>query len=114
LETVPQTFEKLNCLSWLNLADNRLTDISNVNWRSLSNSLSFLDISRNLLTKLPDSICDLSKLSDLSCSSNSIPSLPSNFGQNLSCLRYLDLSSNKKLEQLPKTISFCAVSLNYL
>lgn len=55
---------------------------------SLLSGLEELDVSHNLLTKLPEGIANCSKLRVLNISANTLSSLPSDIG-NLSSLREL-------------------------
>jgi leucine-rich repeat protein SHOC2 len=68
---------------------------------NLSN-LTYLNLSGNQLTILPDAIGNLSSLSGLELSENKLTELPSNIG-NLNCLSYLNLCNNQ-LTKLPKDV----------
>lgn len=61
--------------------------------------LEYLDLSRNALTSLPDSIGTLSLLKELQLSQNALMLLPSSIGQ-MKSLKVLDVSQNQ-LESLP-------------
>jgi leucine-rich repeat protein SHOC2 len=67
-------------------------------------NLLVLDISHNLLTELPDELCELVKLQELYASNNTIKSLSDAVG-NWTNLQVLDLESNK-LESLPSDLGW--------
>ena len=72
-------------------------------WRCLD--LQVLNVSMNMLRRLPDALCALSQLRVLWANGNKIVSLPEQFGQ-LHALTHLDLSDNC-LEVLPEYVSWC-------
>eukprot|EP01083_Nonionella_stella_P101934 289560_1 len=86
-------------LKHLDLRDNSIATVPHeiVN---LSQTLCILHLSSNALSGLPDIICDLRKLKELSVNQNTLTELPSRF-DNLSLLDVLDLSQNRFTECPP-------------
>eukprot|EP01083_Nonionella_stella_P019813 54976_1 len=80
-------------LKHLDLRDNSIVTVPHeiVN---LSQTLCILHLSSNALSDLPDVICDLRKLKELSLNKNTLTELPNRF-DNLSFLDVLDLSQNR-------------------
>jgi len=68
--------------------------------KMLLNEISISD--RDMLEKIPNSICELIELTELNLSNNKIEYLPESIGK-LKQLKYLYLTDNK-LEYLPKSI----------
>ena len=63
-----------------------------------------VDLSRNKLTELTDTMSKVTTISDLKLSYNLLTELPDWLGESLSRLQYLDLSKNL-LSSLPESMS---------
>ena len=100
LKSVPGWLSQIQELS-LNLSKNQLTNLPE-SISKLSN-LKHLYLSENQLTNLPESISKLSNLSSLELNENQLMNLPESISK-LSNLDYLNLSENQ-LNNLPESIS---------
>ncbi len=88
-------------LTWLDLSNNQLSTLPD-SFSNLSN-LTWLDLSNNRLSTLPESITNLFNLTTLDLSNNRLSTLPNSFS-NLSKLTWLYLSNNH-LSTLPNSFS---------
>ncbi|KAK6544148.1 cysteinyl-tRNA synthetase [Orbilia ellipsospora] len=97
-------------LTYLNLSDNRLTVLAD-NFCDMLPNLEKLLLDKNKINNIPPQIGKLKKLLQLSCASNHLTTLPSEIGQ-LVDLRVLDLHDND-IAKLPSEI-WSMVSLTSL
>jgi Leucine-rich repeat (LRR) protein len=67
---------------------------------TLGRHLKLLNISRNLLTALPDDIDKLSGLTMLNISNNNVTRLPSSIGKLSKLTEFI--ANNNKIQELPK------------
>lgn len=125
LSTIPGFVLELRKLEWLYLCHNQLVDLENLQGLDQMLSLKKLVVSHNKLkclpmcigdlpcleefhatdnqlARLPDSLCELTRLRHLSCDSNKIVILPDNLGC-LNALETIDASHNR-LRYLPESI----------
>ena len=91
LKTIPESINKLNSLTYLEMGHNYLVKLPN----SIGDlhSLTQLYIENNCLIYLPDSIGDLYKLIVLNISNNRLQQIPESIG-NLTSLEILELQHN--------------------
>ncbi|XP_028405618.1 leucine-rich repeat and calponin homology domain-containing protein 3-like [Dendronephthya gigantea] len=106
IRTIADT-SRLTSLTWLNLSKNQLQRLPD---HVCGLPLQVLIISNNKLSCIPDEICHLKHIQYLNLSSNELTSLPSSIGE-LSTLRELNVHQNQ-LEQLPDEI--CKLKLEKL
>jgi len=110
--TVPKWLHEMDSLSFLNLSHNLLTTA--MNQFSRNYSLQFLDLSFNLLTgDMSSSICNVSSLNVLLLSHNKLVGVIPPCLENLSYLSILDLQRNKLNGTLPSNFSMTSL-LNVL
>ncbi|XP_033205001.1 leucine-rich repeat 47 [Bombus vancouverensis nearcticus] len=105
ISSLPNELGTLQHLQELILSQNRLDRAFKWVWLNqvaIRSNLKLLDISNNLLYKLPQQIGKLESLVNLKASQNMLSFLPQSLG-NLHNLKYLDLSKNK-LRYLPGSI----------
>ncbi|XP_050578961.1 leucine-rich repeat protein 1 [Bombus affinis] len=105
ISSLPNELGTLQHLQELILSQNRLDKALKWVWLNqvaIRSNLKLLDISNNLLYKLPQQIGKLESLVNLKASQNMLSFLPQSLGK-LHNLKYLDLSKNK-LRYLPGSI----------
>lgn len=95
-------FQDLKHLKKLELNGNLITKIDGETFVGLEENLEYLSLAQNKLNSLSGPPLALSKLTTLDLSENQIHDLPWTAFTLLPNLRYLNLSSNSKLETLPR------------
>lgn len=98
LQSLPSCVWLLPKLQSLRVANNELAsllpNLSNIDVDSLTQSLSFIDVSNNKLKAIPDFVFKFKQLKQVNISSNSLTSIPETLWLCKS-LQELDLSKNK-------------------
>ncbi|XP_076161964.1 leucine-rich repeat 47 isoform X2 [Ptiloglossa arizonensis] len=105
ISSLPKELGSFQHLQELNLSQNLLNIAVNWIWLdqiTIQCNLKLLDISNNLLTRLPEQIGKLNALVNLKASKNMLSCLPQSIGK-LSNLKYLDVSKNN-LKYMPGSI----------
>ncbi|MGK7930025.1 MAG: leucine-rich repeat domain-containing protein [Microcystaceae cyanobacterium] len=110
LSELPPEIAQLSQLQTLDLSNNHFSD-SQISYyqaiikihRAKTEGVTYLDLSNNQLSELPQEIAQLSQLQQLDLSNNQLSELPPIFAQ-LSQLQQLDLSNNQ-LSKLPPEIA---------
>ncbi|XP_017789934.1 PREDICTED: leucine-rich repeat protein 1 [Habropoda laboriosa] len=96
ISSLPKELGTLHHLQELILSKNRLDKVTKWAWLdqvAIRSNLKLLDISNNLLVKLPEQIGKLGGLVNFKASQNMLSYLPQSLGR-LSNLKYLDVSKN--------------------
>eukprot|EP00656_Telonema_subtile_P006525 TRINITY_DN1301_c0_g1_i4.p1 TRINITY_DN1301_c0_g1~~TRINITY_DN1301_c0_g1_i4.p1 ORF type:complete len:470 (-),score=75.30 TRINITY_DN1301_c0_g1_i4:171-1580(-) len=104
LNELPEEVANLPECEWIDVSQNNLERLPDALFERCT-ALQRLDLSRNQITDLPDSIGHLSSLSELHLQSNDLSHLPKTLG-DLRLLRVLDFSSNG-LGSFPLEIGSC-------
>jgi Leucine-rich repeat (LRR) protein len=89
---IPQFLLKIPNLTILHLNNNKLSDIDNID--NLNRGLVELNLSKNFIVNLPETIDNLKKLEYLYLSNNKLNTVPESIGK-LKKLKFLALDNNK-------------------
>jgi len=110
--SIPNIFENLSKLEKVTIDNNRIESIGSNIFRASNSSLSYVDISYNMLTKLDNyQFKMLSNLRYLNLASNLIKDMPLSLFEGCSNLVIIDLSYNK-FTTLPDRIFLGCTSLS--
>lgn len=107
-------FQDLKHLKRLELNGNSIAKIDGETFVGLDENLEYLSLAQNKLSSLSGPPLALAKLTTLDLSENQIHDLPWTAFTLLPNLRYLNLSSNARLETLPSTIFHSSAYLSSL